>query len=168
MLVLFLIWVHWGQTLPLFSILMLFIEGGCFFYALWMWEDWHNDYIQITPKRLIVVKRTPLYLKEVRRETTLDRIQDINSNIPGLLAKLIKCGTVSLETAGTEGRFQMEWLRHPEKIQAEISKRQEAFIRQQQEAEANRRQEEMLNWFATYEAIKQGLHGDQPPAQQGA
>ncbi len=168
MLVLFLIWVHWGQTQPLFSILMLFIEGGCFFYALWMWEDWHNDYIQITPKRLIVVKRTPLYLKEVRRETTLDRIQDINSNIPGLLAKLIKCGTVSLETAGTEGRFQMEWLRHPEKIQAEISKRQEAFIRQQQEAEANRRQEEMLNWFATYEAIKQGLHGDQPPAQQGA
>ncbi len=153
----FVIWAKWLYQVPLASVLFFLLEAALFFYALWTWEDWHNDYIQITPKRLIVVERKPLYLEEVRRETTLDRIQDINSNVPGPFARLLRCGSVILETAGTEGHFAMDWLRYPEKVQAEISRRQEAFIRQQQEAEANRRQEEILNWFVTYEAIKQGM-----------
>ncbi len=151
------------------TIFFFLLEAGLFFYALWHWEDWRNDYFQITPQRFIVVERKPLFLQEKRRETTLDRIQDINSSVPGLIARILRCGTVSLETAGTQGRFQMDWLRYPEKVQAEISKRQEAFIRQQQEAEANRRQEEMLNWFATYEAIKReiqsGESGQIPAAE---
>ena len=146
------------------TVLFSVVEVMLFVYALWHWEDWRNDYFQITPQRFIVVERKPLYLREQRRETTLDRIQDINSNVPGLFARLLHCGTVSLETAGTQGRFQMDWLRYPEKIQAEISKRQEAYVRQQQEAEANRRQEEMLNWFATYEAIKREMQGGEPGA----
>jgi membrane protein YdbS with pleckstrin-like domain len=146
-----------GLVYGLSTLLLGAIEVVLFFYALWHWEDWRNDYFQITPQRFIVVDRKPLYLREQRRETTLDRIQDINSNVPGLIARLLRCGTVSLETAGTQGRFQLDWLRYPEKIQAEISKRQEAYVRRQQEAEANRRQEEMLNWFATYEAIKREI-----------
>ncbi len=146
-----------GAIYGLSTVVLGVLEIALFFYALWHWEDWRNDYFQITPQRFIVVERKPLYLRAQRRETTLDRIQDINSNVPGLIARALHCGSVSLETAGTQGRFELEWLRYPEKIQAEISRRQEAYVRQQQEAEANRRQEEMLNWFATYEAIKQEL-----------
>ncbi len=136
----------------------LIVEGGLFGALLWFIEDWRNDYFEITPNRVIQVDRKPLLLQESRRETTLDRIQNISSDMPGIVARTLKYGHVMLETAGTMGKFEIKWVRHPEKVRDEISKRQREYAKHQQQVQAQQRQEEMLSWFATYHDLK-----DQPP-----
>jgi uncharacterized membrane protein YdbT with pleckstrin-like domain len=135
----------------------LIVEGGLFGALLWFIEDWRNDYFEITPNRVIQVDRKPLLLQESRRETTLDRIQNITSDMPGIIARMLKYGHVMMETAGTMGRFEIKWVRFRQSA-AEISKRQREYAKQQQQVQAQQRQEEMLSWFATYHDLK-----DQPP-----
>jgi hypothetical protein len=60
-----------------------------------------------------------------------------------------------LETAGATGKFELKWVRHPQKIQAEISGRKRAFVEKQRKVEAQRRQEELLSWFAVYDDLRQ-------------
>lgn len=142
------------------------IEGIAFGLLLWQLEDWHNDYFEITPTRVIVVYRKPLLLEETRRETRLDRIQNISFDIPNIVARFLEFGHVMLETAAdSEGRFHLQWVRHPDQVQAEISRRQSEFAAEQRKAEAQRRQEELLSWFDIYDNMR---HSRRPMPMAGA
>ncbi len=132
----------------------LLLEAILFGWLLWFIEDWRNDYFEITPNRIILVFQQPLLLQESRREAPLDRIQNISFEVPGILANIFRYGHVMLETAGTTGRFELKWVHRPQKIQAEISRRQQDYNRQQRAIDAKRRQDEMLSWFATYDTMR--------------
>jgi membrane protein YdbS with pleckstrin-like domain len=132
----------------------LLLEAILFGWLLWFIEDWRNDYFEITPNRIILVFQQPLLLQESRREAPLDRIQNISFEVPGILANIFKYGHVMLETAGTTGKFELKWVHRPQKIQAEISRRQQEYSRQQRAIDAKRRQDEMLSWFATYDTMR--------------
>ncbi len=132
----------------------LFVVAILMGLVLWYIEDWRNDYFQITPSRIIEVNRKPLMLGVSRREATLDRIQNISYDEPGIFARIFDYGHVTLETAGTLGKFSMRWLRHPQKVQAEISRRQREYKLRLQQIDTQRRQDELLSWFASYEALR--------------
>ncbi len=135
-------------------VIWLILMSGLGLFFLWKLEDWRNDYFEITPTRFIQIERKPFLLKESRRETTLDRIQNISYVVPNPLARIFRYGTVTLETAGTEGRFTLNFVRYPDKVQAEISKRQKDFRKRQAIAQAQQRQDELLSWFAAYDAMR--------------
>ena len=59
-----------------------------------------------------------------------------------------------LETAGPMGKFELKWVRHPQKAQSKISELQLMYNQQRQASEVQRRQDELLNWFATYDRIR--------------
>lgn len=151
-------------------ILWLIAESVLFAMLLWAIEDWRNDYFQITPTRMIMVDCKPLLLSESRRETTLDKIQNISFDVPDIVARLFKYGNVMLETAGATGKFELKWVRSPQKIQAEISGRKRAFVEKQREVAAQRRQEELLSWFAVYDDLhrKPTAPADQGEASTGS
>ncbi len=142
----------------------LFIEAVIFAALLWVIQDWRNDFFQITPSRIILVDRKPFLLSDKRRETTLDKIQNISSEVPGILARFFHYGDVMLETAGTLGKFKLRWVRYPEKVQSEISKRQQAYFGRRAQVDAQRRQAEMLSWFTMYDDIKKRAASGGPPA----
>ncbi|MGC9358144.1 MAG: cyclic nucleotide-binding domain-containing protein, partial [Anaerolineae bacterium] len=133
-----------------FLALWLFLEAVLFAIMLWQLEDWRNDYFEITPSRVILVFQKPMLLEEIRQETRLDRIQNISYEVPNVLARLLKYGHVMLETAGETGRYELKWVRYPQELQGEISRRQREFRERQREAEAQRREEDLLNWFDVY------------------
>jgi len=135
-------------------VLWLIAESTLFTMLLWAIEDWRNDYFQITPERMIMVDRKPLLLSESRRETTLDKIQNISFDVPDIMARFFKYGNVMLETAGTTGKFELKWVRYPQKIQVEISGRKRALLEKQRKVAAQRRQEELLSWFAVYDDLR--------------
>jgi len=139
---------------PWMLALWMFVETLLIGGLLWFIEDWRNDYFELTPHHIILIERNPLMLKESRKEASLDRIQNISFEIPSIFARYLKYGHVTLETAGTLGKFQMKWIRYPQKVQAEISQRQRQFKQQQKDAEAQRRQDELLSWFATYDGMR--------------
>ncbi len=136
--------------------LAFWLSGSAVLFAwlLWAIEDWANDYFEITPGRIVIVYQKPLLFSRSRQEARLDNIQNISSESPGVLAGLLKYGNVVLETAGTQGQFELQWVRHPDKVRAEISKRQQAFRRRQSAIEAQRRQGELLRWFDIYDELK--------------
>jgi len=134
--------------------LWLFVEALLFGGLLWFVEDWRNDYFQLTPNRIVLVEQKPLLLQSSRKDTLLGNIQNISFVIPSIPARLLDYGHVMLETAGPMGKFELKWVRHPQEAQSKISEHQLMYNQQRQASEVQRRQDELLNWFATYDRIR--------------
>ncbi len=134
--------------------LWLFGEAILFGALLWFVEDWRNDYFQLTPNRIVLVEQKPLLLQSSRKDTLLGNIQNISFVIPSIPARLLDYGHVMLETAGPMGKFELKWLRHPQKVQSKISEHQLMYNQERQASDVERRREELLNWFSTYDRIR--------------
>jgi hypothetical protein len=85
--------------------------------------------------------------------------------VPGFLARLLKFGSVVIETAGEEP-FTFDLVRNPNGVRAEISRRVDARRRQRAQAEAIRRRDELLEWFSVYDHIHESRQHKPPPPQE--
>jgi len=135
----------------------LVLEAVAFGVLLWFVEDWRNDYFQLTSSHIIHVERRPLLLQESRHEARLDRIQNLGFEVPNIFARAFKYGHVQFETAGTQGKFELKFVRRPEEVQSTISNHQYTYRQHQRRIESNRRQQEMLTWFATYDDLHRDM-----------
>ncbi|HNS50501.1 MAG TPA: cyclic nucleotide-binding domain-containing protein [Anaerolineae bacterium] len=115
----------------------------------WGWADWGNDLYIVTKDRIVDTERKPLRLRSERTETLFDRIQNVTYELPNLVANLFDFGTVSIYTAGAQGKLDFQYVAHPQKVQSEIFGRLVAF----EEEQRRRRQEQMDlgDWFGVYE-----------------
>ncbi len=120
---------------------------------LWQYENWRNDIYQITATRIIDIERLPFYLRETRREASLDRIQNAHLEVSGVLARIFNSGTVTIETAGA-GAFTFEDVKDPGSVQAEIYRRKDAFEREERERQAQRLRDDLVDWFTIYDQIR--------------
>lgn len=145
------------QTMVIWVGAWLFLEAVLLGILLWFVEDWRNDYFQLTPSHIILVRRLPLLLQESRHEARLDHIQNLGYEVPTILARVLNYGHVQFETAGREGKFELKWVRRPEEIQSTISNRQYQYRQQLQQIEATQRQQELLSWFATYDELNRNV-----------
>jgi uncharacterized membrane protein YdbT with pleckstrin-like domain len=121
---------------------------------LWKFDDWQNDIYQVTYTRIIDVERLPFYLREDRREASLGVIQNVQFEVPGALAKFLNYGSVTIETAGV-GAFTFDLVKDPSGVQAEIFRRMEAFRKSQAQTAAEQHRQELLDWFAVYDQLRE-------------
>jgi uncharacterized membrane protein YdbT with pleckstrin-like domain len=150
---------------PVISLFLLFLVVPIFGWWFYVYWDWQNDIYQISGNRLIDLKRRPLFLQELRRETTLDKVENIGLSVPGPIAQLLNYGTVVIETAGETGAFKFEYVHDPRRVQEEIFNRMENFKRQQREAELRSRHAEVAEWFEIYEELKKVEDGGKLPRE---
>jgi uncharacterized membrane protein YdbT with pleckstrin-like domain len=134
---------------------------------LWIFEDWQNDIYQVTSWRIVDIEQLPFALRAERREASLGQIQNVNLSVPGVVGRLLGYGSVTIETAGS-GAFTFDYVKNPRAVQAEIFRRMETFKRHKREKEAERRQDELLDWFSVYDQIRrpethQGASSPMPP-----
>jgi len=152
---------------PESSMAILIVYGTVMVFLLpwWIWrfDDWQNDVYQVTSTRIIDIERLPFYLREERREAGLDKVQNTNLEIPGFLGKLLRYGSVTIETAGTEP-FTFVCVKNPYKVQGEIVRRVEAFQSRLRQQEAERHRAELLDWFSVYDQIRSSSLADQTPS----
>ena len=141
--------LDWAPILIGYGTLMIFLLS----WWIWKFIDWQNEVYQVTATRIIDIERKPLYMREERREASLDRIQNTSLEIPGLLGKLLNYGSVTIETAGAEA-FTFDYVKDPRGVQTDISRRAEAFQHIQRQQEAERRRAELLDWFTVYDQIR--------------
>jgi uncharacterized membrane protein YdbT with pleckstrin-like domain len=120
---------------------------------LWIFEDWQNDIYQVTSTRIVDIEQLPFALREERREASLGQIQNVNLRVPGVVGRLLRYGSVTIETAGA-GAFTFDYVKNPQAVQAEIFRRMETFKRREREKEAERRQDELLDWFSIYDQMR--------------
>lgn len=161
--------VFWAASVlderPLWVVGWLGLEMLLLVVVIWYIEDWRNDFFQLTPTHIIHVDRKPLWGRLTRQEARLDRIQNIASDIPDIFARVFKYGKVTLETAGTEGKFEIAFVRNPEAVRAEISRRQQEFRQRDLTRQAAQRQEELLHWFTIYDSLRQPAPNLAPPGE---
>jgi uncharacterized membrane protein YdbT with pleckstrin-like domain len=153
------------DLVPPGSILAGYVVGLVFLLPWWLWkfDDWQNDIYQVTASRIIDVERSPLFLREERREASLGRIQNIGLEIPGFLGRVLNYGSVTIETAGA-GAFTFDFVKDPRAVQDEIFRRMETFHRQQAKEDAEHRRNELLDWFAVYDQIRRAAPPESRPS----
>jgi len=122
---------------------------------LWNWKDWGNDQYILTKDSVIDTERKPLGISSKKTVTTFDKIQNVSYDIPNPWATILRYGTVIIQTAGAQGRLDFPYVRHPDKVQAEIHRRLSAYredeIRKQREAQLTA----LPEWFSVYDRMAQ-------------
>ncbi len=139
---------------PLGLILLFVLALVPLVWLWWNWTNWGNDLYIITNDRIIDTERLPLGFRSSRTETTFDKVQNVNFLIPGIVANFFNYGTVTIYTAGVEGKLDFQWIKDPARVQMEIFSRLGAY----QESQRRKRREEqwelMPEWFSIYEETR--------------
>lgn len=145
------------QPVPLIGVLLyglvMFLSIP---WLLWRFEDWQNDFFQVTATRIVHVDRSPLFLREQRREAALEQVTNVRFE-QGILGKIFRYGDVFVETAAPAGAFRFQKVSRPREVQQEIFAHIEAARRRRQEEEARQRRLEMLEWLSVYDELRRVL-----------
>lgn len=120
---------------------------------LWFYEDWRNDYYQVTASRIVHVERQPLLLREERREASLDQITNVRTE-QSMWGRLLGYGDVIVETAAPAGAFHFRMVQRPSDVQKEIFSHISAARRRREEQQAKQRRAEILDSFVAYEELR--------------
>lgn len=123
-----------------------FVFQSIFMYASWLlcifmiltavWTDYYLDIWCITNKRIIKIDQVALF----RRKTgsfRLERMQDVNVEVNGILATLLDYGTVHVQTASADlEEFKAIFLPNPQEIKSIILEAGDRLMEKQNRIEA--------------------------------
>ena len=98
-------------------------------YAVWLlfiwmalfnvWTNYYLDVWTITNKRLIAVDQQGLFHRHVG-SFRLERLQDMNASIHGIVATFLNFGTLEAQTASGDDGFRASGLPDPQELKALI------------------------------------------------
>lgn len=99
-----------------FQSLLLFF-GNFFAMVIWIiffliWIDYYFDVWIVTNKRIVDVQQKGLFSREVS-ELELEKIQDITTEVLGVIPTFLNYGDVRIQTAGEKARFAFEEVPDP-------------------------------------------------------
>jgi len=103
-----------------------------FLYAFWLlinvmllasiWTDYYLDIWCITNRRIIKIDQVSLFNRETG-SFRLERMQDVNVEINGILATFLDYGTIHVQTASADlEEFKATYLPRPQEIKSQILK----------------------------------------------
>ena len=109
---------HWAEILFLQSLWCLMIWFGIFN----VWTNYYLDVLTITDRRAILINQRGFFRRAVT-SFRLERLQDMNIEINGIIATLLDFGDVHAETAGHgEEEFRATSLPKPRELKGLILK----------------------------------------------
>jgi hypothetical protein len=104
-----------------------------YFFSFWllvnwmtfahMWTTHHLDIWVVTTRRIIVIDQVSLFRRHIG-SFRLEKLQDVNIEINGIIATFLSYGTVEAETASGnhEKEFRTPYIPHPRTLKAVILK----------------------------------------------
>jgi hypothetical protein len=102
----------------------------CVMAAATIWTHYYLDLWIITDRRIILVNQKGFFNRNVSM-FRLERLQDIEYYISGIVATLLNYGTIKAQTAGSfESNFRSTGLPDPRELQAIIQKATDERIHQ--------------------------------------
>ncbi len=138
------------------------------FLALGMWivtgiilyfqiEDYLNDKYILTKTHIIDVEAKPFGFQRQQRQAEWDRVQNATYTKPNIWATFFNFGTVIIETAAEEGKFDFVNVPRPDKVQKEIFRRLEAHRLAKEAKEAIQRQAAFSESLQIYDEVMQNV-----------
>lgn len=90
------------STYSLFMVLMLFVS----------WIDYYLDVWIVTRDRILTIEQKGLFSRSIS-ELPLERVQDVTSEVHGVIATMMKYGDIRIQTAGEQSQFVFKQVPHP-------------------------------------------------------
>lgn len=154
----FLLWqLFWVEPVPrtllTLDILLLFLVLGNLFWMAWIVADWRNDTYEVTTATIVDSEKKPLFFDEKRRTARLDEIENIEVSVPSLFHYLFNFGSVRLQTASSDGDFTFDHVSNPHAVATEVQRRMEEYQTRQRLDDAQRRAQELPDWFDMYDLL---------------
>jgi len=141
-------------TAPAIVIVLVGLALANLFWLWWSWTNWGNDQYIVTNDRIVDTERLPLGFGSKRTETTFDKIQNVSFNIPGPIATIFSMGTVTIFTAGAQGKLDFVYVKNPQRVQQEIVRRLKAYEEQQHRQQREEQWDLLPEWFAAYDSAR--------------
>lgn len=108
--------VYKAELTYLYSIWLVFMWFGSFS----IWTNYYLDLLILTDRRVILLNQKGFFRRNVA-SFRLERLQDMNVEINGIVATLLDYGTINVETAGhSDEEFRATGLPNPREIKAII------------------------------------------------
>jgi len=129
--------------------LSLYSSYFFYFFTFWlltnwmafahMWTTYHLDIWVVTNRRVIVIDQVSLFRRHIG-SFRLEKLQDVNIEINGIIATFLSYGTVEAETAsGSHAHeFRTESLPHPSDIKSAILKAADDLLAEHNATQARR------------------------------
>jgi uncharacterized membrane protein YdbT with pleckstrin-like domain len=93
----------------------------CWMACFGIWTNYYLDVWTVTNKRLVTVDQRGLFFRDTG-SFRLERLQDINVSIRGILATFLKYGDLQAETASEDRDFVARGIPDPQELKALILK----------------------------------------------
>jgi len=102
--------------------LRLFV--GIYYLSIWIFffsqfTDYYLDINIVTNDRILDIEQKGLFGRSVA-ELDLTRVQDVHSEIKGIIPTLLNYGTVEVQTAANEENFTFSQISNPHKVRQRI------------------------------------------------
>lgn len=117
------------------------VPGGVviFFASLWTlilwhllfarWTDYYYDIWVITNWRIIDINQKGFFNRTVATLLTLDHIEDIETEVTGIIGSLLNFGSIQVQTAAAHVEFHIDDIPNPTEVERTIRSAQEEKIR---------------------------------------
>jgi len=89
-------------------------------------DYWLDAWI-LTNERIVDIEQKGLFRREVS-EFKLDKIQDVSTDVKGIVQTLFHYGDVQIQTAGFEKRFVFKTVREPQNIKNQILRAYDEYL----------------------------------------
>lgn len=100
----------------------IFVSFGAAVISLFLWAflffifiDYYLDVWVITNERIVNIEQKGLFKREIS-ELRLEKVQDLTTEIGGIVSTLFDFGDLYVQTAGKRERFLFKSIPHPERI----------------------------------------------------
>lgn len=92
-----------------------------FLAVFWLrsWVGWHYSVYVLTNKRILVVKQSGFFSREVA-DLALHNVQNVNYAIKGIQGSLFGFGTLKIDTLSGSGSLKLRYVYKPAKLQKQI------------------------------------------------
>src|SRR6185436_15101728 len=97
------------------TLVMHILIAGTLFAGFALWALYYLHMQIITNVRIVDVNQVSLLHREVS-ELNISNVQDVSSEITGVLGTMLTYGDVLVQTAGVQQKFVFEKVAHPESI----------------------------------------------------
>ncbi|MCP4166378.1 MAG: cyclic nucleotide-binding domain-containing protein [Chloroflexi bacterium] len=144
-----------GASIMFIAVLAFFASLG---WMLWNFADWRNDHYIVTDQHIEHLEMRPLWLDEIRKRTSMERVENVAFRRPGPLAFIFDYGDVVTQTAATEGQLIFRYVPNPSIVQQEIFYRMERYQERLKERQSKEIENDLADWIATYHELSNGDH----------
>ncbi len=115
--------LHFYFEGEIFKALFLLLASAYYLMILLLFftafVDYHLDVWIVTNQRILNIEQKALFSRTIS-ELKVNRIQDITSDVNGILETFLNFGNVHIQTAGTEERFIFKQVPDPSRIRKKI------------------------------------------------